>query len=106
MRREGVHGDDDVNCLVLKLVVACRCESGPGALPAQLDRQPAINAELHRFAMHQAHWHPAAKGLMTRRKNRRDSGVEALRVLNRTLSDLVCAALITDLANGRIPLGD
>jgi transposase len=65
-----------------------------------------LNAALHRMAMAQAHWHPAAKEMMTRRKAGGDSGIEALRVLKRRLSDVVYAALLTDLANGGIPHGD
>jgi transposase len=60
-----------------------------------------LNAALHRIAMTQAHWHPAAKELMDRRKAGGDSGREALRVLKRRLSDVVYAALHTDLANQR-----
>ena len=57
-----------------------------------------LNAALHRIAMTQAHWHPAAKDLMTRRKAGGDSGLEALRVLKRRLSDVVYAALQADHA--------
>lgn len=57
-----------------------------------------LNAALHRIAMTQAHWHPAAKDLMTRRKAGGDSGLEALRVLKRRLSDVVYAALRADHA--------
>jgi len=56
-----------------------------------------LNAALHRVAMTQAHWHPAAKELMARRKSGGDSGREALRVLKRRLSDVVYAALHEDL---------
>jgi transposase len=56
-----------------------------------------LNAALHRIAMAQAHWHPAAKDLMARRKASGDSGLEALRVLKRRLSDVVYAALHADL---------
>jgi transposase len=44
-----------------------------------------LNAAIHRIALTQAHWHPAAKEMMTRRKASGDSGLEALRVLKRRL---------------------
>jgi len=47
--------------------------------------------------MTQAHWHPPAKDMMRRRKANGDSGLEALRVLKRRLSDVVYAALRADL---------
>ena len=50
------------------------------------------------MAMTQAHWNPAAKDLMARRKAAGDSGLEALRVLKRRLSDVVYAAMKADLA--------
>ena len=55
-----------------------------------------LNAALHRIAMTQAHWHPAAKEMIARRKAGGDSGMEALRVLKRRLSDVVCTALQSD----------
>jgi len=57
-----------------------------------------LNAAVHRIAMTQAHWHPAAKAMMDRRKAGGDSGREALRILKRRLSDVVYAALRADLA--------
>lgn len=57
-----------------------------------------LNAALHRIALTQAHWHEPAKQMMKRRKAGGDSGMEALRVLKRRLSDVVYAALRTDLA--------
>jgi transposase len=62
-----------------------------------------LNAALHRIAMTQAHWHPPAKALMDRRKAGGDSGLEALRVLKRRLSDVVYAALQADLAAKQQP---
>jgi transposase len=56
-----------------------------------------LNAALHRIALTQAHWHPPAKQMMQRRKAGGDSGIEALRVLKRRLSDVVYAALRADL---------
>ena len=56
-----------------------------------------LNAALHRMALAQAHWHEPAKQMMQRRKAGGDSGMEALRVLKRRLSDVVYAALRTDL---------
>ena len=55
-----------------------------------------LNAALHRIASTQAHWHPPAQAMMNRRKADGDSGLEALRVLKRRLSDVVYAALRTD----------
>lgn len=56
-----------------------------------------LNAALHRIALTQAHWHEPAKQMMQRRKAGGDSGIEALRVLKRRLSDVVYAALRDDL---------
>ncbi len=56
-----------------------------------------LNAALHRTALTQAHWHPPAKAMMQRRTANGDSGLEALRVLKRRLSDVVYAALRQDL---------
>ncbi len=56
-----------------------------------------LNAALHRIALTQAHWHEPAKLMMQRRKAGGDSGMEALRVLKRRLSDVVYAALRADL---------
>jgi transposase len=55
-----------------------------------------LNAALHRMALTQAHWHPPAKAMIQRRKANGDSGLEALRVLKRRLSDVVYAALRAD----------
>src|ERR1017187_6895548 len=54
-------------------------------------------------AMTQAHRHPAAKDLITRRKGSGDSGLETLRVLKRRLSDVIYAALHADLAAKQQP---
>lgn len=59
-----------------------------------------LNTALHRIALTQAHWREPAKQMMKRRKASGDSGMEALRVLKRRLSDVVYAALRTDLAAG------
>jgi len=56
-----------------------------------------LNAALHRSTLTQAHWHEPAKLIMQRRKAGGDSGMEALRVLKRRLSDVVYAALRADL---------
>jgi transposase len=58
-----------------------------------------LNAALHRIALTQAHWHPDAKTLIARRKAGGDSGLEALRILKRRLSDVVYRALRADLHN-------
>jgi transposase len=55
-----------------------------------------LNAALHRIALTQAHWHPAARALLHRRKANGDGGMEALRVLKRRLSDVVYRALLAD----------
>jgi transposase len=55
-----------------------------------------LNAALHRIALTQAHWHPPAIEMMNRRRGGGDSGLEALRVLKRRLSDVVYAALRAD----------
>ena len=52
-----------------------------------------LNAALHRIALTQAHWHQPAKDMIIRRKAAGDSGLEALRILKRRLSDVVYAAL-------------
>jgi transposase len=57
-----------------------------------------LNAAIHRIALTQARCHPAARDLLSRRKATGDGGLEALRVLKRRLSDVVYAALTTDLA--------
>lgn len=57
-----------------------------------------LNAAIHRIAMTQAHWHPPAKEMIARRKASGDGSSEAMRVLKRRLSDVVYAALRTDLA--------
>jgi transposase len=49
------------------------------------------------MALTQAHWHPPAKAMMQHRTTNGDSGLEALRVLKRRLSDVVYAALRQDL---------
>ena len=55
-----------------------------------------LNAALHRIALTQAHWHPDAKNMIHRRKASGDSGLEALRILKRRLSDVVYRALLAD----------
>lgn len=56
-----------------------------------------LNAALHRMALTQAHWYPPAKTMMERRKAAGNSGLEALRILKRRLSDVVYAALRADV---------
>jgi transposase len=58
-----------------------------------------LNAALHRIALTQAHWHPDAKALIARRKAGGDSGLEALRILKRRLSDVFYRALQADIHN-------
>jgi transposase len=55
-----------------------------------------LNAALHRIALTQAQWHPAAKEMIARRKAQGDGGLEAIRILKRRLSDTVYRALKTD----------
>jgi transposase len=57
-----------------------------------------LNAALHRIAMTQIRCHPPAKTMIERRRAGGDSGLEALRVLKRRLSDAVYRALQADLA--------
>jgi len=52
-----------------------------------------LNAALHRTALTQVHWHPPAQAMIARRRANGDSGLEALRVLKRRLSDVVYRAL-------------
>jgi transposase len=56
-----------------------------------------LNLAIHRIALTQAHWHPPVKANMARRRAEGDSGIEALRVLKRRLSDIVYAALRADV---------
>jgi transposase len=56
-----------------------------------------INTALHIVAMTQARCHQPAREMMRRRKQQGDSGMEALRVLKRRLSDVVYTALRDDL---------
>jgi len=55
-----------------------------------------LNAALHRIALTQARWHPDAIALRSRRKKSGDSGLEALRILKRNLSNVVYTALRAD----------
>jgi len=57
-----------------------------------------LNAAIHRIALTQAHWHPDAKAMIARRRANGDGGLEALRILNRRLSDVVYRALKADAA--------
>jgi transposase len=63
-----------------------------------------LNAALHRIALTQAHWHQPAIVMIQRRKAGGDSGLEALRVLKRRLSDVVYAALRADISNAAITI--
>lgn len=63
-----------------------------------------LNAALHRMAMTQMRCHAPAKEMVARRRAGGDSGREALRVLKRRLSDVVYAALLTDLHNRALPV--
>ncbi len=62
-----------------------------------------LNAALHRMAMTQARCHPPARTMMDRRKQNGDSGLEALRILKRRLSDVVYSALRADLPSAEKP---
>lgn len=59
-----------------------------------------LNTALHRSALTQAHWHEPAKQMTECRKTGGDSGMEASCVLKRRLSDVIYAALRTDLTTG------
>ena len=67
-----------------------------------------LNAALHRIAITQAHYHPAARDLLQRRRQAGDTKPESLRALKRRLSDVVFQALRQDLhrlhAAGLTPL--
>ena len=60
-----------------------------------------LNAALHRIAITQAHYHPAARQLLERRRATGDGTAEALRILKRRLSDVVFQALHADLHLGQ-----
>lgn len=63
-----------------------------------------LNAALHRIALTQARSHPEARAMIVRRKATGDSGLEALRVLKRRLSDVVYRALQADAPNKAIKI--
>jgi len=67
-----------------------------------MDRQ--LNAALNRIALTQAQWHPDARAMIARRRTNGDSGLEALGVLKRQLSDVVYRALKADTATERLDL--
>lgn len=50
-----------------------------------------LNAALHRMGMTKARWYLPAQTMVERRKAGGDSGLEALRILKRRLSDVVCS---------------
>jgi ribosomal protein S4 len=79
-----------------------RCTDGhhDRAGPSGKRRSPQVTTSgrvLHRIALTQARCHPEAKTMIARRKAGGDSGLEALRVLKRRLSDVVYRALLADL---------
>ncbi|MBX9399268.1 IS110 family transposase [Streptomyces sp. TRM72054] len=55
-----------------------------------------LNAALHRIAITQAHYHPAARAYLQRRKEAGNTSTEAIRALRRRLSDVVYRALPND----------
>jgi transposase len=59
-----------------------------------------LDAAVHRIALTQPHWHPAARALPHRRKANGDGdgdgGMQALRVLKRHLSNVVYRAPLAD----------
>jgi transposase len=55
-----------------------------------------INAAIHRIAITQLRYHPAAQAFRDRRVSNGDTTTEALRALKRRLSDAVFRALLTD----------
>jgi transposase len=55
-----------------------------------------LNAAIHRIAITQAHYHPAARAYLERRRAAGDTKSESLRALKRRLSDVVYHALLTD----------
>ncbi|QIS23564.1 IS110 family transposase [Nocardia terpenica] len=56
-----------------------------------------LNAAIHRIALTQARCHPEARELLARRKAGGDGGMEALRILERRLSDVVYRAMLADI---------
>jgi transposase len=56
-----------------------------------------LNTALHRIAITQAHYHPAARDFLARRRANGDTKAESLRALKRRLSDVVYRALLQDL---------
>ncbi len=96
----------EITVLVSSMAPALIAIPGCGAITAASNKarhrlsrtgNRQLNAALHRIALTQAHWHEPAKLMMQRRKAGGDSGMEALRVLKRRLSDVVYAALRADL---------
>ena len=55
-----------------------------------------LNCAIHRMALTQAHWDPAARAYIQRRKDAGDTTKEAMRALKRRLSDVVYRALLAD----------
>jgi transposase len=55
-----------------------------------------LNAAIHRIAITQAHYHPAARAYLERRRAAGDTKAESLRALKRRLSDVVYHALLAD----------
>jgi transposase len=55
-----------------------------------------LNAAIHRIAITQAHYHPAARAYLEPRRAAGDTKAESLRALKRRLSDVVYHALLTD----------
>lgn len=55
-----------------------------------------LNCAIHRMALTQAHWDPAARAYLQRRKDAGDTTKEAIRALKRRLSDVVYRALLAD----------
>lgn len=63
-----------------------------------------INAAIHRIAITQLRYHPAAQAFRDRRISTGDTSTEALRALKRRLSDAVFRALLADATPGARPL--
>jgi transposase len=62
-----------------------------------------LNAAIHRIAITQAHYEPAARDYLQQRRTNGDSSKEAIRALKRRLSDVVYKALLTDADRPHTP---
>lgn len=81
---------------------ACARHDGTAPLPVWSGNHPRhrlsrignrqLNAAVHRVAITQAHYHPAARAFLERRRAAGDTKSESLRALKRRLSDVIFSA--------------